>query len=175
MGVVLLMTTALFAVAPVSAAPPQTQDYEVVECFYLFDTMPDRSWFSGKDDKIWHVRGADNRAAEFIWDGDGWMYIGENATATNWNATWTVSEFGPVPTAGPLWGDFEFRSEIGDFAGTWAWGTWPEGVGRLVGTGIGDTDTSVKGWLSNIDPGWGDGDYPCADPVFITFTVTSRD
>lgn len=175
-GVVLLMTVTIFTVAPAGAAPPEKAHFEVVECFFEFDMMPDRSWFSGNDDKVWHVRGADNRAAEYVWDGESWAYIGENATVSNWNAFWTMTEFGPTPTAGSLWGDFVFTSEIGDFVGTWAWGTWPTGPGRLVGTAVGDdVDGRVNGWLSNVDPGWGDGDYPCEAPVFISFTVTSRD
>lgn len=170
------MILAVSAVGPLGAAPADKDTYELVECFTL--GTPDRSWFSGQDDKIWHMRGLANSTDLFWWDGGAWQNVGTNATVGNWNARW-AGEFPFIfPTKGSLWGTFSMRSDVGDFDGSWAWGNWPANDGRGAGSGVGGSaGTNVKVTLSQSDPTGGSGPYPCVIPSvhqgmdFVTLEV----
>lgn len=170
--VALVVGLAMTTVGPAGAAPAEKTTYEMLECFVAFDAEPEASWFSGKDDRNWHVRGAENFALEFMWMDEAWVLVGENNIVANWNARWMVTPFGPVPTEGSLWGDSSLRATFGDFDGSWAWGEWPTGDGRATSKGINaDVGKLSKATLMSEDPGWGEEPYPCPDPGFVLVEV----
>lgn len=164
----------LVLAGPVGAAPAEKTTYEFFECFTVFGE-PDRSWFSGKDDKNWHVRGAGNQADEYRWDDNDevWANVGSNATVVNWNVRWMLvgppDAPMPVPTAGTLWGTFDFESDIGDFSGHWTWAGWPDAEGK--GSGKSDSGQIAKVTLLNEDPGFAGGDFLPVCGFDATFVV----
>ncbi len=169
MIVAMMTALGLVLVGPVGAAPAEKTTHEFLECFIALDPEPEASWFTGKDGKNWHVRGAENMALVYMWNGAGWDEVGTNNTVANWNARWMLTEFGPVPTEGSLWGDFDSTSTIGDFAGSWSWGDWPDGYGH--GAGKSDSGELAKVTLFAGNAGFGDEPYPCPDPNFVLLEV----
>lgn len=171
--VAVLTALALALVGPVAAAPADKTIFETVECVEVFGP-PEASWFTGKDDRNWHLRGGENQSLIYMWDEGGgfWDEIGANVVVTNFNAQWMLAGPAPAPTEGSFWGDFNLTTDFGDFAGSWAWGDWPSGSGHAAGKGInGDAGKLIKGTLTFEDPGWGDGDYPCPNPDFALLEV----
>lgn len=170
-----IVTAHALMVVPGSAAPAVKTTHELVECLVAQDQQPDAVKFTGQNGKIWHVRGAENFSVEWMWNGSSWVEAGTNDIVANWNARYALIEVPgvgpiPVPTEASVWGDFSLESSsIGDFAGSWAWGDWPTGLGHGAGKGVGhDEGTLAKVTLSTADPGWGDGNYPCPQPTFVT-------
>lgn len=132
---VITLTGMVVASAPtVSAARAEKTSFIVAECPQ--DGNPksvDRFEFPNLNHVL--IRGAHNDYDEYVLDGSGWSWIGENHTVANGNATFP--DF-----VGPFWGTFDFVDDgtIGSFEGTWSWGN--SAYGRASGRS--DDGTLIK-------------------------------
>lgn len=122
----LVMATAV----PVGADAAVKTEYTTVEFMCGSDPSEATIWFSGQDDKLMHARGVVNTMVEFVLVGGAWEEVGTNTTVANVNVEAATFE-------GSFWGTYSLRTEIiGDFDGTWSWGSSLDG--RASGKGVGD-------------------------------------
>ena len=160
---IVMIVVALVALAamPAGAAPAEKTSYIVAECPDMYNPQSvERMEVLPNLDRIL-IRGAQNIYYEFLYNGTGWVEIGENDTVANINATFP--DF-----VGPAWGTFHYSDNgtIGEFFGTWSWGNSASGHasgmsadGRLMKVTLGIDPTPyplLEGCLVNeyliIDP-----------------------
>lgn len=151
---IVMIVVALVALAamPAGAAPADKTSYIVAECADPGNPQSVEAMEFPNPDRIL-VRGAENIYYEFLYDGVGWVEIGENDTVANINATFP--EF-----MGPAWGTFHYFDDgtIGEFFGTWSWGN--SATGRASGM-------SDDGRLLMVTLGIDPTPYPLLEGCFV--------
>jgi hypothetical protein len=147
--VLALMATVLLAAGPVAAKATKTR-FTASET-WVEDISPGKEWYTGKDGKIYHVRGGESLYAVVATNPD---VSGDEFITVNLDMK-VVPE--PVFITGPMWGTFRIENAGGYWEGTWVGVRDKRGYAYIeyVGSGGGGyAGLKIRVHNQRLNPDW---------------------